>query len=111
MVRKVSDKQMGTMLDDVEREKDNIFYCLHPAVSKVSEVDRSVIFRRDKSIKRHIFNPVQEEEKALYKKLAEDTPDPSKQWFKMRKYQVENTSMAPRPLSEHYNPLNRDLTW
>ena len=53
MVRKVSDKQKGTMLDDVEREKENIFYCLHPAVSKVSEVDRSVIFRREKSIKRN----------------------------------------------------------
>ena len=44
MVRKVSDKQKGTMLDDVEREKENIFYCLHPAVSKVSEEDGSAIF-------------------------------------------------------------------
>jgi len=86
MVLKVSDRRKGALLEDLEREKENMFYCLHPAVSKG-------------------------EEKALYEKLAEDTPDPSKQWFKMRKYQVENSSMAPRPLSEHYNSLNKDLKW
>ena len=53
----------------------------------------------------------QAEEKVLYEKLAENTPDPSRQWFKMRKHQVENVKMAPRPLSEHYNPLNKDMKW
>ena len=37
MVLKVSDRRKGALLQDVEREKENIFYCLHPAVSKVSE--------------------------------------------------------------------------
>ena len=47
----------------------------------------------------------------MYEKLAENTPDPAKQWFKMRKYVVENTKMPPRPLSEHYNSLNKGLKW
>ena len=37
MTLKVSDRRKGALLDDLEREKDNIFYCLHPAVSKVIE--------------------------------------------------------------------------
>ena len=37
MVLKVSDRRKGALLEDLEREKENMFYCLPPAVSKVSE--------------------------------------------------------------------------
>ncbi len=35
MVLKVTDRRRGQLLDDLEREKKNAFFCLHPAVDKV----------------------------------------------------------------------------
>lgn len=38
MVLKVSGLQKGRMLEDIEREKKNSFYLVHPAVSQVSNL-------------------------------------------------------------------------
>ena len=37
MVRNVNPKHMNQLEKDIEREKKNIFYCMHPAVSVEKE--------------------------------------------------------------------------
>jgi hypothetical protein len=44
MVLKVTDKKKAQLIDSIEREKENMFYCLHPAVNKVSQ---SLLHRGD----------------------------------------------------------------
>ncbi len=53
----------------------------------------------------------QHEEKQLYKDLEETIPPATKTWFRMRKAVIESDEYAPRPLSQHYNPLNKDMKW
>ena len=67
---------------DVEREKANIFYCLNPAVTI-------------------------EAEDANFKSLNETGPGEEYVSFKLEQAKVESTTMAPLPLSDHYEPLNR----
>ena len=39
--------------------------------------------------------------------MNENGERPNEAWWKLRKNQVEKTYMAPIPLSDHYEPLNR----
>lgn len=80
MVEKVQPHHMKQFDKDIEREKKNIFYIMHPALNL-------------------------EEQEALDRKIAETQPDPDKTWFKLRKITIESTKMAPVPLSEHYNKI------
>lgn len=82
MVHKVLPNEKGKMQRDVEIEKNNLFYCLNPAVSI-------------------------EAEDAYFNWRDETGPRPNQIWWKMRQAKVERTSMAPVPLSDHYEPLNR----
>lgn len=85
MVRKVKKHHMRQMEQDVEREKKNMFYCMNPAVTV-------------------------EKERALYQQLEKEE-DTREVYFKMMKAYKESTTMAPRPLSNHYDILNQSGTW
>ena len=82
MVDKVHPVMKSHMQRDVEREKNNLFYCVNPAVSI-------------------------EAEDAYFKEKIKTGPRPNQEWWKLRKQLVESTKMAPIPLSDHYEPLNR----
>ena len=82
MVGKVYPWMKSRMELDVETQKKNLFYCLNPAVSI-------------------------EAEDAYFKYINETGPTPGEVYFKLRKTRIESTYMAPIPLSDHYDPLNR----
>jgi len=82
MVGKVQPWMKTKMEREVEREKNNLFYCVNPAVSI-------------------------EAEDAYFNHMNETGPRPNEVWWKLRKEKIENTYMAPIPLSDHYEPLNR----
>ena len=82
MVGKVDPVMKGHMKRDVEREKNNLFYLVNPAVSI-------------------------EAESAYFQHLNENEPSAGEEWFKLEKQKVESSYMAPVPLSDHYLPLNR----
>lgn len=74
------------MEKDIEREKKNIFYCMHPAVSV-------------------------EKERALYKQMDEEE-NLDDLHFKYEKIFTESTKMAPIRLNEKtYDGLNMTGTW
>jgi len=76
---------MSQMEKDILREKQNIFYCMNPAVS----VDQ---------------------ERALYEEM-DNKEDTKSKYFEMMKTMKEATIMAPRPLSNHYDILKTTGTW
>ena len=82
MVGKLYPWMKSRMERDVEREKNNLFYCVNPAVSI-------------------------EAEDAYFKYINETGPRPSDVWWKLKQAKIESTYMAPIPLSDHYEPLNR----
>ena len=82
MVGKVHPAVKSHIERDVEREKNNLFYCVNPAVSIAAE-------------------------DAYFKYKNETGPMPNQEWWKLRKEHIESTYMAPIPLSDHYEPLNR----
>ena len=81
MVGKVHPITKSYIERDVEREKNNLFYLVNPAVTT-------------------------EAESAYFQHINETGPRPDEVWWKLRKEKVESTSMAPVPLSDHYQPLN-----
>ena len=82
MVAQVQPWMKSRIHKNVENEKKNMFYCVNPAVS------------------------IQAED-AYFKYMNENGERPNEAWWKLRKNQVEKTYMAPIPLSDHYEPLNR----
>ena len=52
----------------------------------------------------------QAQERALYKQLDKEE-DPNDVYMKMMKMKEENTTMAPHPLSNHYDILKSTGTW
>jgi len=86
MVRNVLPKHAKQMEKDLEREKKNIFYCMHPAVSV-------------------------EKERALYEQMdKEENLDDLH--FKYKKAFTEATTHAPIRLNEkYYEGLNMTGTW
>ena len=86
MVGKVHPVTKSHMKRDVEREKNNLFYLVNPAVSI-------------------------EAESAYFQHINETGPRPDQVYWKLKKEKVESTYMAPVPLSDHYLPLNRHNTF
>jgi hypothetical protein len=86
MVRKVLPMHKNAMEKDIDREKKNIFYCMNPAVTV-------------------------EQERALYEKIDSEGESPSDTWFRLHKAHLETTTMAPSPLSTHYDYLKLTGTW
>jgi len=86
MVRNVRPSHIKQMEKDIDREKKNIFYCMHPAASV-------------------------EQERALYKQMdAEENLDDLH--FKYEKIFMESTYKAPIRLNEkYYDGLNMTGTW
>ena len=82
MVGKVHPVTKSHMKRDVEREKNNLFYLVNPAVSI-------------------------EAESAYFQHMNETGPRPDQVYWKLKKEKVESTYAAPVPLSDHYLPLNR----
>ena len=82
MVGQVHPVMKSHMEREAEREKNNLFYCLNPAVTI-------------------------EAEDAYFNYMNETGARPEEEWWKLRKELIENTRMAPVPLSDHYEPLNR----
>jgi len=76
---------MRQMEEDIIREKQNIFFCMNPAATVAQE-------------------------RALYKQLDKEE-DPNDVYMKMMKMKEENTTMAPHPLSNHYDILKSTGTW
>ena len=81
MVGKFLPHMKTKMEREVELEKNNIFYCLHPAVSL-------------------------EAEDAFFKHRNETEPTNSQAWWKLKQAKIESTVMAPLPLSNHFDALN-----
>lgn len=84
MERKVEFWHKKNLVKDIEREKQNTFYCMNPAVT----VDQ---------------------ERKLYETSEEPRGD--QLWFQMRKARLENSAYAPRPISTHYDTLKTTGTW
>jgi len=86
MVRKVTPKHLRQIEEDVQREKNNIFYCMHPAASV-------------------------EQERALFELMDKEENDQDLK-FKMHKALQEATFKAPIRLNkEYYDSLNMTGTW
>jgi len=85
MVRKVEPHHKRQLQEDIDREKKNIFLCMHPAATV-------------------------EQERALYEQLDQEE-DPKTTFLKLRKAGEEATYFAPIELRDHYNSLNRTGTW
>jgi hypothetical protein len=86
MVRNVNPKHMNQLEKDIEREKKNIFYCMHPAVNV-------------------------EKERLLYEQMdKEENLDDLH--FKYEKAFTEATTKAPIRLNaKTYDGLNMTGTW
>ena len=85
IVRKVNAVHIKQMEKDIEREKKNIFYCMHPAVDT-------------------------QKERKLYEQLDKEENLDDLQ-FKMHKTFKEATKKAPIRLNNHYDGLNMTGTW
>ena len=81
MVRKVEPHHKRQLQEDIDREKKNIFYCMHPAATV-------------------------EQERLLYEKLDKEE-NPKTILLKINKAGEEAKKFAPLELSGHYNSLNR----
>lgn len=99
----------NAMEKDIDREKKNIFYCMNPAVTVVSTAVQFV--------KQFVWTitlsyfSLQEQERALYEKIDSEGESPSDTWFRLHKAHLETTTMAPSPLSTHYDYLKLTGTW
>jgi len=85
MVRKVQPHHKRQIQEDIDREKKNIFLCMHPAATV-------------------------EQERLLYEQLDKEE-DPKTTLLKIHKAGEEAKKFAPLPLNGHYNSLNRSGTW
>ena len=106
MVRKVQPHHKRQIQDDIDREKKNIFLCMHPAATVVTIPDIAIeVFLK---LKYRVF--LQEQERLLYEQLDKEE-DPKTTLLKIHKVGEEAKKFAPLPLNGHYNSLNRSGTW
>jgi len=86
MVRRVFPKHLEKLSEDIEREKKNIFYCMHPAATV-------------------------EQERALYELMDKEEKEIDIK-FKLHKALEESTIKAPIRLNqEYYEGLDIRGTW
>lgn len=97
---------MKNIRNDIEREKKNIFLCMHPAATVVGVLFfKTFIFTRNT-----ISMQFQEQERALYQLLdKEENPDDLQN--QMGKDFSERRRLRPIRLDGHYDTLNSNGTW
>ena len=105
MVRKVQPHHKRQIQEDIDREKTNIFLCMHPAATVVT-----IPAWYCNEWMYNVLLILQEQERILYEQLDKEE-DPKTTLLKLHKAGEEATNFAPIPLNGHYNSLNRIGTW
>lgn len=86
MVLKVPDYRKPKLLKEIEQEKNNMMYCMKPAVS----VDK---------------------EEAFFKYYEANSPTRDEILTRLQQAKLEETKLKPLPISIHYNCLKKKGGW